>query len=75
MSEEEKRDFRATRQELSFELTAAPVYKYPQDFDLRVIQDFCDKFRDRESKDWANDEILIDRHLLRRVIFPAHWSP
>jgi len=39
MSEEEKRDFRATRQELSFEMDIAP-YQYPKDFDLRVIQGF-----------------------------------
>jgi ATP-dependent DNA helicase RecG len=64
MSEEEKRDFRATRQELSFEMEAAP-YVYPDEFDLRVIQDYCDAFRVREvQKNWANDEILIDRHLL-----------
>lgn len=66
MSEEEKRDFRATRQELSFEMEVAP-YKYPNDFDLRVIQDFCDAYRLRESvKNWTNEEILIDRHLARK---------
>jgi ATP-dependent DNA helicase RecG len=65
MSEEEKRDFRSTRQELAFELEHAP-YAYPRDFDLRIIQDFCDAFRDREGrKDWTNEEILRDRHLLR----------
>lgn len=68
MSEEEKRDFRSTRQELSFELTEAYLYEYPDDFDLRIIQDFCDVFREREQKaDWSNDEVLIDRHLLRLV--------
>jgi ATP-dependent DNA helicase RecG len=68
MSEEEKRDFRATRQELSFELTVASSYEYPRDFDLRVIQDFCDVFRDREHKpDWSNEDVLLDRHLLRKV--------
>ena len=66
MSEEEKRDFRATRQELSFEMEDAP-YEFPKDFDLRIIQDFCNAFRDRESrKDWTNVDVLIDRHLLRR---------
>jgi ATP-dependent DNA helicase RecG len=44
MSEEEKRDFRATRQELSFELEEAS-YNYPKDFDLSIVQDFCDAFR------------------------------
>lgn len=44
----------------------APVYSYLDDLDLKVIQDFCDAFRDRESKmDWTNEEILVDRHLLR----------
>lgn len=68
MSDEEKRDFRATRQELSFELTEAYSYTYPQDFDLRLIQDFCDVFREREQKsDWSNEDVLIDRHLLKSV--------
>lgn len=64
MSEEEKRDFRSTRQELSFELEPA-LYEYPKDFDSRIILDFCDSFRKRESrKDLTDDEILIDRHLM-----------
>lgn len=68
MSEEEKRDFRATRQELSFELTEAYAYQYPGDFDLRVIQDFCDRFRDREQRTaWTNEDVLVDRYLLKRV--------
>lgn len=68
MSEEEKRDFRATRQELSFELSLADSYNYPADFDLRIIQDFCDAFREREQRPtWSNDEILIDRRLVRNI--------
>ena len=68
MSEEEKRDFRATRGELSFELETATTFKYPQDFDLRIIQDFCDAFRSRESRaKWTNEEILVDRHLVRKT--------
>lgn len=67
MSDEEKRDFRATRGELSFELETASTYKYPQDFDLRVIQDFCDTFRSREGRaKWTNEEVLVDRYLLRK---------
>ncbi|MBL1257880.1 ATP-binding protein [Methylocystis sp. Sn-Cys] len=66
MSDEEKRDFRSTRRELSFELGEA-IQKYPSDFDLRIIQDFCDSFRGREQKHtWTNNEILSDRHLIRR---------
>lgn len=63
MSEEEKREFRSTRQELSFEMDAAP-YAYPADFDLRIIHDFCDAFRQREGRHaWSNEEVLIDRFL------------
>lgn len=66
MSEEEKRDFRATRQELSFELEVSP-YAFPADFDLRIVQDFCDAFRQREGRpNWSNEEILEDRELGRR---------
>lgn len=66
MSEEEKRDFRATRNEVSFELERA-AFAYPKDFHLSIIQDFCDEFRKREQRmDWSNEEILIDRHLIER---------
>ena len=63
MSDEEKRDFRSTRQELSFELDVAP-YNYPSDFDIQIVHDFCDQFREREGRyEWTNEEILVDRHL------------
>lgn len=66
MSEEEKRDFRATRNELSFEMEAAQ-YSFPSEFNVGIIQDFCDQFRQREGRhDWTNEEILVDRHLLSR---------
>jgi len=66
MSDEEKRDFRATRNETSFELERAN-YTYPDDFHASIIQDFCDQFRQREMRtNWTNDEILVDRHLLAR---------
>jgi ATP-dependent DNA helicase RecG len=72
MSEEEKRDFRSTRNETSFELQAA-AYKYPDEFDRQIIQDFCDEFRKREfRKDWTNEEILIDRHLLNQSAEPLN---
>ena len=64
MSDEEKQDFRSTRQELTFELSAAP-YLYPDEFDAGLIQDFCYGFRMRERREeWTNDEILQDRYLL-----------
>jgi ATP-dependent DNA helicase RecG len=68
MSEEEKQDFRATRQELSFELSDAYAFKYPDDFDLRIIQDYCDNFRERELQpNWTNEDVLTDRHLLKQT--------
>jgi ATP-dependent DNA helicase RecG len=67
MSEEEKRDFRSTRQELSFEMEVSN-YAYQEDFDARIVQDFCDAYRSREGQQsWSNDEVLIDRHLIREV--------
>lgn len=67
MSEEEKRDFKSTRQERSFELDAASC-KYPEDFDLRIVQDFCDAFRTREAHpDWSNEDVLVDRMLAEKV--------
>lgn len=66
MSDDEKRDFRATRQELSFELDVA-AYSFPADFDMRIVQDFCDTFRQRKNHlDWTNEEVLEDRYLGRK---------
>ncbi len=66
MSDEEKRDFRATRNELSFELEQAS-YSFPTDFNMEIIQDFCDAFRQREMRpNWTNHEILVDRHLAEK---------
>lgn len=65
MSDEEKRDYRSTRQELSFELDVAS-YSFPEDFDLRIVQDFCDSYREKDGNPlWTNIEVLTDRHLLR----------
>lgn len=67
MSDEEKQDFRSTRQELTFELSPAP-YSYPDEFDASAVQAFCDGFRSRERReDWANEDILKDRFLLISV--------
>jgi ATP-dependent DNA helicase RecG len=68
MSEPEKQDFRSTRQELSFEMQIGSQYKFPKDFDLHIIQDFCDAYRARESHgEWSNEDVLMDRHLLRTI--------
>lgn len=67
MSEEEKQDFRSTRQELSFELTIASTFQYPSDFDPKIIQDFCDSVREREQQpEWTDEDVLVDRNLLIR---------
>lgn len=64
MSDEERQDFRSTRQELTFESSNAP-YEFPKEFDEKIIQDFCDGFRSRERReDWTNIDILKDRFLL-----------
>lgn len=64
MSDEEKQDFRSTRQELSFELMKAP-YEFLNEFDGQTLKDFCDGFRTRERREtWSDEEILRDRHLL-----------
>jgi ATP-dependent DNA helicase RecG len=48
-------------------LEEAPVYSFPSDFNIRILQDFCDSFRQRENRTtWSNEEVLIDRNLLRR---------
>lgn len=67
MSAEEKEDFRGTRKERSWELRLAPEYVYPDDFDMHIISDFCNNFRDRESKPgWSNAEVLVDRMLISK---------
>lgn len=64
MSPEEKDDFRSTRHERSWEQRPCPAFEYPRDFDAIIIQEFCENFRDRESKpNWSNVEVLVDRHL------------
>ena len=67
MGDEEKRDFRSTREQHAFESDATPLH-YPQDFDMRIVQDFCDKFRQRESHlQWSNEDVLEDRLLGKSV--------
>ncbi len=67
MSDEEKRDFRSTREQHAYEVELAS-FAYPADFDMRIIQDFCDAFRERERHpDWSNIEVLEDRHLGKTI--------
>ena len=48
-----------------FEQEIAP-YKFPDDFDLRIVQDFCDDYRLREAVKFTNEELLVDRRLLKK---------
>ncbi|MDG5750930.1 ATP-binding protein [Qipengyuania sp. XHP0211] len=65
MSAEERDDFRATRQERRWEQRPNEHFKFPQDFDENVVQEFCTNFRERENKpDWSTEDILVDRHLM-----------
>ncbi len=66
MSFEEKDDFRSSRHERSWEQRES-FLNYPHDFDENIIQELCNNFRERENKpDWTNEEVLIDRLLLRQ---------
>lgn len=68
MSPEECLDFRTTRAEVPFDLRPAVGVRYPDDFDMRIVQDFCDSFRASEMRPaWTNDEVLDDRLLFRQV--------
>lgn len=74
MSPEERDDFRSTRHERSWEQRASYQYRYPDDFDRRVIGEFCQNFREREGKhEWTNEEILADRHLITKDA--GAWIP
>lgn len=67
MSDAEKFDFRATRQELSFEQQAANL-KFPDEFDMDIVNEFCQRFSEREERTgWSIEEILEDRYLGRRI--------
>ncbi len=65
MSPEERDDFRATRQERSWEQRLNPHFRFPDEFDRDILLEFCTNFRERENKPhWSAEEILVDRHLL-----------
>lgn len=76
LSAEEKDDFRSTRHERSWEQRPSHAFRWPDDFDRKVISEFCENFRVRERKDrWSDQEILMDRHLLieeERKIVPLN---
>lgn len=66
MSAEERDDFRSTRHERSWEQRSSGMFDYPRDFDGKIVEEFCDNFKNREGKEsWSREDVLIDRHLLR----------
>lgn len=73
MSLEECFDYKSTRAEPPFELRMIEGLRFPDGFDTEIIQDFCDRFRETEMRiDWTNEEVLIDRHLLRKGADQIH---
>jgi ATP-dependent DNA helicase RecG len=65
MSEAEKADFRATRQQQSFELQDVAL-RFPDDFDGALLDAFVAKFKERGGPThWSRQEILVDRCLGR----------
>jgi len=64
MSAEERDDFKATGHERSWEQRKSANYRWPSDFDHNFIDELCFNFHIREGKDWTNEEVLIDRHLI-----------
>jgi len=73
MSEEEKNDFRSTRQELAFELKS-PHIIIPATLTAALLRISAHSFRDREGvREWTNEEVLLDRHSLAQGRRPD-WS-
>ena len=73
MSDEEKREYRQSRNEIAFELERSGQ-KWPEDFDEEVIQSFCDQFSSREDiSDRSREEILEIRRLGQ--IKPSSFQP
>ena len=63
MSDEEKREYRQSRNEIAFELETCGL-KWPDDFDAGIISDLCERFLDREDiSDRSQAEILEIKHL------------
>ena len=63
MSDEEKRDFRNSRNEIRFELEASGL-RWPDDFDQDIIENFCTNYREREEIEGrSNEEVLEIRRL------------
>ena len=63
MSEEEKRDFRSTRQEKRYEQEESRL-NFPSDFDENVIEEFCSSYRSEPGRGVFSDvEVLIDAGL------------
>lgn len=59
MSAEEKQDFRASRNQIQFELEPCN-FKWPDDFDQDIIQSFCSRFVNREGIARRSVEELLE---------------
>lgn len=67
MTPEEKQDFRASRNEIQFELEPCNL-KWPDDFDGDIIAAFCSRFASRESIIGRSIEELLEiKHLGTRA--------
>lgn len=63
MSDEEKREYRQSRNEIEFELEPCGLM-WPDDFDAGIVSALCERFLDREDiSDRSHEEILEIKHL------------
>jgi len=67
MSDEEKREYRQSRNEIEFELEPCGL-RWPDDFDAGIISDLCKSYSNREDiSGRSNEEILEIKHLGQRI--------
>ncbi len=63
MSDEEKREYRQSRNEIEFELEPSGL-KWPDDFEAAIVDSIWERFSDREDiRDRTREEILEIKHL------------
>ena len=66
MSDEEKREYRQSRNEIQFELEPSGQ-RWPDDFDEEVIKSFCDQFSAREDISGRNREEILEIKRLGQI--------
>ena len=73
MSDDEKREYRQSRNEIEFELEPSGL-KWPDDFETAIIDSICERFSIREDiRDRTREEILEIKHLGQ--IQRGHFHP